>query len=267
MNRYALLAALAAPLSCALPAATPAHDTPEDRLPHRILAVFAHPDDERHAGPLLARYAREGVVIDLVIATDGSKGVREHAGIPAGPELARARAAEARCAAEQLGIRPPHLLGLEDAGLASFAALGRLREQLLRLQRELDPDVVITFGPEGSTGHPDHRLVSSAVTEIVQAAGGQRPRLFYVSAPAERLAAAPPSAPLPIGVPERLLTVRIAFTERDRGAAVRSFACHATQYTPDEMAALNRTLASAYQGIVYLRPAVASETNTTTLVR
>src|SRR3712207_818428 len=52
-----------------------------------VVAVFAHPDDERIVGPLLSRLAREGRETHLVIATDGSKGVRDFAKIPAGPEL------------------------------------------------------------------------------------------------------------------------------------------------------------------------------------
>src|SRR5687767_287399 len=67
-----------------------------------VLAVFAHPDDERVVGPLLARLARQGTTVHLAIATDGSKGVREHAGIAAGPPLAAARKSEAECAANRL---------------------------------------------------------------------------------------------------------------------------------------------------------------------
>ena len=63
-----------------------------------IVAVFAHPDDERVIGPLLSRLAREKRETHLVIATDGSKGVRDFARIPAGAELAAARAKEAACA-------------------------------------------------------------------------------------------------------------------------------------------------------------------------
>ena len=63
-----------------------------------IVAVFAHPDDERVIGPLLSKLAREGRETHLVIATDGSKGVRDFAHIPAGPELAAARTKEANCA-------------------------------------------------------------------------------------------------------------------------------------------------------------------------
>ncbi len=50
-----------------------------------VLAVFAHPDDERVIGPLLSRLAREGRETHLVIATDGAKGVTDFARIPAGP--------------------------------------------------------------------------------------------------------------------------------------------------------------------------------------
>jgi LmbE family N-acetylglucosaminyl deacetylase len=89
-----------------------------------LLAAFAHPDDERVIGPLLSRLGREGREVHLVIATDGSKGVRDHAGIPAGQPLASARAREAECAAKRLGVRQ-HVLGLEDGALASFANLGR----------------------------------------------------------------------------------------------------------------------------------------------
>src|SRR5882672_3491378 len=73
-----------------------------------LIAVFAHPDDERVIGPLLSRLARQGRETHLVIATDGSKGVRDFAHIPAGPELAAARTKEANCAANGLGVRQLH---------------------------------------------------------------------------------------------------------------------------------------------------------------
>lgn len=57
-----------------------------------LVAVFAHPDDETHVAPMLARYAREGARVLLVIATDGRRGANRHAGIPAGDSLAKVRA-------------------------------------------------------------------------------------------------------------------------------------------------------------------------------
>jgi LmbE family N-acetylglucosaminyl deacetylase len=220
-----------------------------------LVAVFAHPDDERIIGPLLSRLAREGRETHLVIATDGAKGVRDFAQIPAGPELAAARVLEASCAAERLGVRRLHLLGLPDGGLASFAELGRLRSELVGILDSLRPAAIITFGPEGGTGHPDHRLVGDVVTQIVQ--GDARyldVDLLYASLPTERLRTAPPANPAVNGMAEALLTVRVPFEARDLAAGREEFACHRSQYTPAEMDAVNRYLEHAWNGTVWLRP-------------
>jgi len=221
-----------------------------------IVAVFAHPDDERIIGPLLSRLARERRETHLVIATDGSKGVRDFANIPAGAELAAARAKEASCAANRLGVRQLHLLGLPDGGLASFDALGKLRSGILGVIDSLRPAAIITFGPEGGTGHPDHRLVGDLVTQIVQSDTRYFANvdLLYASLPTERLATAPPAQPTVNGMAEALLTVRVPFEERDLVAGREEFACHRTQYTLAEMDAVNRYLAHAWNGTVWLRP-------------
>jgi LmbE family N-acetylglucosaminyl deacetylase len=220
-----------------------------------ILAVFAHPDDERVIGPLLSKLAREGRETHLIIATDGSKGVRDFAHIPAGPELAAARTKEAQCAANRLGVRQLHLLGLPDGGLASFEVLGKLRSRLAAIIDSLRPAVIITYGPEGGTGHPDHRLVGDVTTQIVQ--GDSRYAkidLLYASLPSERLRTAPPANPTVNGMAESLLTVRVPFEERDLVAGREEFACHRTQYAPAEMDAVNAYLAHAWNGTVWLRP-------------
>ena len=220
-----------------------------------LLAVFAHPDDERVIGPLLSRLSREGREVHLVIATDGSKGVRDHAGVPAGEALAAARKLEAECAAKRLGVRHLHLLGLEDGGLASFANLARLRSELEKVMTSVRPAAIITFGPEGGTGHPDHRLVGNVVTQIVQSDERHRTiDLLYASLPTERLRTAPPSSPTVNGVAEELLTVRVPVENRDVVAGQEAFACHRSQYTSPEMAAINRTLAYVWNGSAYLRP-------------
>ena len=95
---------------------TPSLTSAGQQRTRTLLAVFAHPDDETVVAPLLARYARMGLIARLAITTDGQNGVREHTSIPAGEALAKARAEEARCAAERLGIQPPFLLGLEENG-------------------------------------------------------------------------------------------------------------------------------------------------------
>jgi LmbE family N-acetylglucosaminyl deacetylase len=239
-------------LALAILPATMRGQSPSGRA---LLAVFAHPDDERVIGPMLSRFGREGREVHLVIATDGSKGVREHAGIPAGPALAAARAKEAQCAAKRLGVRELHMLGLEDGGLASFEALGKMRAEVLKIIDSVRPAAIITFGPEGGTGHPDHRLVGNVVTQIVQ--GDDRHRgidLLYASLPTERLLTAPKSNPTVNGVAQSLLTIRIPFEDQDLVAGREEFACHRTQYTAAEMDAINKTLAYVWNGTVYLRP-------------
>ena len=247
--RITIRAFVAVALATAIP--HPAHA----QATRRVVAVFAHADDERVIAPLLAKLAREGRETHLVIATDGAKGIRDFARIPAGAELAAARAKEASCAANRLGVRQLHLLGLPDGGLASFDALGKLRSALVAIIDSLSPAVIITFGPEGGTGHPDHRLVGDVMTEIVQRdARHANIDLLYASLPTERLRTAPPAKPGVAGMAEALLTVRVPFEERDLAAQREEYACHRTQYTPTEMEAVNRYLAHAFNGMVWLRP-------------
>lgn len=220
-----------------------------------IMAVFAHPDDERVIGPLLSRLAREGRETHLVIATDGSKGVRDFAKIPAGPPLAAARAKEASCAATRLGVKKLHMLGLPDGGIASFDELDKLRSGVAAIIDSVRPAAIITFGPEGGTGHPDHRLVGDVASQIVQSDSRYSGiDLLYASLPSERLATAPPANPTVNGMAQALLTVRVPFEEQDLAAGREEFACHRTQYSAAEMDAINKYLAHAWNGTVWLRP-------------
>ena len=204
-----------------------------------LVAVWAHADDEAAAGPVLARYAREGVQVYVIIVSDGAQG-GAHTSIPRGPELARVRADEARCASTALGIHAPILLGFPDAQLGSYMEdRGRLFQVTARVQAELErlrPDALITWGPEGGTGHPDHRLVSSIVTELVRAgAPGAPERLFYGSLPAEGMRAVNPARRVPpVMIPQaKYFTTTVPFTSVDLEAFRRSTACHKTQYSED----------------------------------
>ena len=240
-------------IAAALAAILPRPSAAQSNRP--ILAVFAHPDDERVIGPLLSRLAREGRETHLVIATDGSQGTRDFAAIAAGPPLAAARVQEASCAAKRLGVRQLHLLGLPDGGLASFEVLGRLRRALAAIVDSVKPAAIITFGPEGGTGHPDHRLVGDVMTQVVQGdARYAKIDLLYASLPTERLRTAPPANPTVNGMAEALLTVRVPFEERDLVAGREEFACHKSQYAPAEMDSVNKYLAHAWNGSVWLRP-------------
>lgn len=227
----------------------------------RLAAVFAHPDDEGSVAPVLAKYAREGAQVYLVIATDGAAGGRQTS-IPVGPELARARAEEARCAAAALGIQPPILLEFPDSRLGAyaedparlFAVTQRIHGELQRLK----PDALLTWGPDGGTGHPDHRLVSAVVTQLVRTgAPGVPDRLFYASLPADvmKVMSAGRGAP-PLLIPDaKYLTMRVPFTPADGEAAGRSMACHKTQFPPEAVERATQAATQAWNGALSLAPA------------
>jgi LmbE family N-acetylglucosaminyl deacetylase len=219
--------------------------------PKTLVAVFAHGDDEGSAAPALARYAREGVQVYMILATDGAQG-GAHTSIPRGAELARARTEEARCAADALGIHAPILLGFPDAHLGAYMDdPSRLFQVTARLQGELQrlsPDAVITWGPDGGTGHPDHRLVSSIVTQLARAAApGVPERVFYASIPAEGFRAINPTrGEPPFLIPSaKYFSTRVSFSAADLEASLRAMACHKTQYPIETVQMVSDAMRSA----------------------
>ncbi len=146
----------------------------------RLLAVFAHPDDESFGpGGTLARYAREGVEVHLVCATRGEVGSSDSDDLGACADLACRREEELRCAAEVLGLAGVHLLGYRDSGMAGAEtnqhpqALVQADPQFLAGQVaawmcELRPQVVLTFDPFGGYGHPDHITIHRATVRAFE---------------------------------------------------------------------------------------------------
>ena len=237
----------------AAPSASPAEGT------RTLLAVFAHPDDETLVAPLLAAYARRGVRVQLAIVTDGEKGTQAHAGIPAGPELAKVRAEEARCSCRALGIEPPMLLGFKDGELGTptrppWAPLAEVQGAIAEVLQQVRPDAVVTFGPEGAYGHPDHRLVGAVVTQLVQAgADGAPARLFYPGFPRDRLPKREGGIPWSPTDP-RFLTVQVPYEPKDLAASRAALACHKSQFRAEEMEPLARFMDQVLGGRQRLRP-------------
>ncbi len=224
----------------------------------KLLAVFAHPDDETMAGPLLAHYGRQpDVEVHLVIATSGERGATPFSGIPAGPKLAAARVEEAACAARELGARPPILYGLPDGGLHDMKVLVELADRLKQTIGEIEPDAIVTWGPEGGYGHADHRLVSAVVTQVVQA-GGVTDRLYYAALPASGLTpelVASLNFPAPFRpTDDAHLTMRVPYTADDAKRARAALACHVTQFTPQTMDVISALTERVNGNTAYLRP-------------
>jgi len=150
------------------------------RAGRKLLAVFAHPDDETFiCGGTLAKYASEGVDITLVSATRGEMGRRM--GNP--PYLNRetipaAREQELRNACDCLGIRQLMFFDIRDKTV-EFVDQERLVARIEALIRDIDPDVVLTFH-EKLGGHPDHCAIGKATTAACRRSG-RLERLFFIS--------------------------------------------------------------------------------------
>ena len=123
---------------------------------HTLMAVFAHPDDEAFGiGGTLTRYAAEGHDVHLVTATRGEAGLIQRPGAATPANLPQVREQELRCACQVYGIHPPRFLDYVD-GQLTMVNQGQAVGKVVRLIRELQPDVLITFGPDGIYGHYDH---------------------------------------------------------------------------------------------------------------
>lgn len=243
--------------------------------PKILAVVVAHPDDEGPVAPILARYAREGVRVYLIIASDGVAGAGQQGHIPRpevtvqGEELVRQRAEEARCATQALGIQPPILLGFPDGKLGDYAGdrglIYRVTQRIAEELGRLRPDAVITWGPDGGTGHPDHRIVSNIVTQLLRAgAPGVPDRVFYMNLPVEAMRAMNPQrGEPPLTVPRAMyFTVQVPFTPEDLRAAERSMGCHRSQFTPEVVQRVAPAAARAWNGAIPLIPAFPTKPGT-----
>jgi LmbE family N-acetylglucosaminyl deacetylase len=140
----------------------------------RLMAVLAHPDDESLGfGGTLAKYAAAGIDTFLVTATRGEsgryRGQRDGNGHPGPLALGKIREAELRAAASVLGVREVWWLDYHDQQL-DRANPHEAARRIVRHLRRLRPQVVVTFGPDGAYGHPDHIAISQFTTAAILAA-------------------------------------------------------------------------------------------------
>lgn len=133
------------------------------------LAIGAHPDDlDFSCGGTLAKLSRGGARVVIAMITDGSKG--SYTIGKEGEELVRIREEEQRKAAAVLGIPEVRFLGETDGELEN--SLG-LRRKLVRLIRQIRPDVILSFDPADIRfasvyrSHRDHRIAGEAVFDAV----------------------------------------------------------------------------------------------------
>lgn len=132
-----------------------------------ILSVWAHPDDETLCcGGIMAASVQNGQTVVCVTATKGEKGQRDWHDWPA-EQLGDIRAKELSAALKILNIKKHHWLGYNDADCKNVPPKEAVAK-IKRLIQQYQPDSILTFGPDGLTGHDDHKTVSKWVDQAVK---------------------------------------------------------------------------------------------------
>lgn len=233
--------------------------------PRTVLAVLAHPDDEVWwgAGAMMARYAKEGHKVYLATVTLGQIGVTSWANIPAGPELGAAREEELKCSAAALGIEPPFVLGFFDQGLTANVVMDETAKKLRKIINDVRPDVVITHGPEGVSGHIDHRITSAVTTEVFQEqarlAHGPS-KLYYIAYPTGRIplaAGATDGRRVYRTVGESFITTEVE-SSAGNSAMDAALECHKSQASAADVRTLKGYHRTNLSSIVFLRLAMTT---------
>jgi LmbE family N-acetylglucosaminyl deacetylase len=136
----------------------------------RILAVYAHPDDEGQATGALAGFIRAGDAVTLVCATRGEVGEISHPSLATSENLWYVRELELRAAMGQIGLSDVRFLPYRDSGMAGtpenederslhMQPADTVVSELVAIIRDVRPHLVFTWDPSGGYGHPDHLAV------------------------------------------------------------------------------------------------------------
>jgi LmbE family N-acetylglucosaminyl deacetylase len=188
-----------------------------------VLAVYAHPDDaDVGCGGSLARWAKAGSAVHLVVCTDGGRGTIDPDVDPAA--LAAERQAELGASSALIGLTSVENLGLPDGELADT---DDFRGELVRRVRALRPDLVCGHDPsalffgQDYVNHRDHRILGLALLDAVAPAAAL-PHYFPSAGPPHQV-----STVLLSGTLEPDEWVDVSETIETKRAAVE---CHRTQF-------------------------------------
>jgi len=200
--------------------------------PITLLGVWAHPDDEAYlSSALMHRVVEAGGRVVLLSATKGELG-----GAADGGELAERRADELRTAMSALGVNDVRFLDYAD-GRCREADSAEATRSIVDVIEAVEPDLIVTFGPDGITGHPDHIAVSRWTTRAAVVAGCRQ--LLYATMTAE-FARRHQDLHDDLGIwmdggPRTILSPDIAMhvvpTENERRAKAKALRAHASQTT------------------------------------
>jgi LmbE family N-acetylglucosaminyl deacetylase len=194
-----------------------------NETPGVVLAVYAHPDDaDVGCGGTLARWAKGGTAVHLIVCTDGGKGTSETGVQP--KKLAAERAAELEASSALIGLTSVDNLGFRDGELSDSE---EFRQSLVARLRELRPDVVCGHDPtaiffgQDYFNHRDHRILGLALLDAVAPAAAL-PHYFPDAGPPHQV-----STVLLSGTLEPDDWVDVSDTIETKAAAVE---CHRSQF-------------------------------------
>jgi LmbE family N-acetylglucosaminyl deacetylase len=228
--------------------------------PKRLLAIFAHPDDEQTVAPLLVKAVEDGVEVTLVIATDGRLGVNEYTDYEAGEGLAAIRREELKCAAETLGVKLIHLnyhdqLRSAEGYDGHIPHVRSLLKEITQIIERVKPDAIVTWGPDGASNHMDHRLIGATVTQVFTSRKwGDDVQLYFFGIPSDILPSE--EAVIQRGVDRSLLNTQVEFEPHHLDTAYEALRCHASQY-PSNVVDQMKNERQALEQKVFLRQFVA----------
>ena len=196
-----------------------------------LLAVFAHPDDETfRPGGTLALLARRGVNVHVLTLTHGEAGSCGEPALCTPDELLSVRERELRCACAALGIEPPRMLDYPDGQLTE-ADPERVIAEILAIVHQVRPQVLLSFGPDGLSGHPDHILVGQWAAEVFHRIEDIAV-LYNVAVPKSLAQTLNMRQVHPVPDEKIALTVNVSPVWETKLAAMR---CHATQWSSSPM--------------------------------
>jgi LmbE family N-acetylglucosaminyl deacetylase len=145
-------------------------------LTKRLAVVVAHPDDDTFgcAGSVALHAGDPDLRFTLVHVTSGEAGIISDPALATRETLGEIRELEDRRSWTALGREPDRHEFFRHADHAvSAISQPELATQIAEVLREEHPDVVVTFGPDGVTAHPDHIAVGAATTDAFHACRGE----------------------------------------------------------------------------------------------
>jgi len=194
----------------------------ESASKNTILVIFPHSDDETAIAAILAKYAPT-TKIQIIFTVN-----------PPNDTIIPIRQQEGICSCEKLGIEKPIFLPYDrldgrDGPREYFKRINALKSDLKKRIEDINPDIIITHGPEGESGHFEHRITGSIVTEVVLREGWyEKYPVYYFAEPTIKTDEEQLGSSGEVDI--KYLNVAIKYSLGDEKKSIESYKCHQSQF-------------------------------------